>query len=343
MNRKLKLALMGAGIAVPVLATATAFGAGPNMAKNGDFAQGTAHWQEPANLADSMQMSAGAGGTLAVTITHDTQDGHGYAAAAVQCIKNIKPDTQYTYEADAFMPAGQGRHGSANLFAFGYDGPDCNGYSPGSPSSQDLSQPNGWMHLEDSFVPPAGSKSVAFYLRVHMQDTSAGEDESADLTVFFDNASFTEQGPATEDPVGWPEYQGPPAPQMPQDPDIEIPGPLGQPPAPQPPTPTPPAPPSQPPAPDQPAPQQPQVPSAPPADEPAPDPAPASSNTGGDEPPATTNAQTASDAPLPPSTGTGMARDGRQTILPMAAVALLIAGLSSGLATALERRQRRRR
>lgn len=326
-KRKASVAAVAAGTALVAM---VASAAGPNMVKNGDFAQGTTSWHEGKGVEDAMAISAGPGQTLAVEIT--TEWDGGYAVAAVQCVKNIQPDTQYLFEADAFIPGGQDRHGSANLFAFGYDGTNCNGYSPGAPSSNELKTTNTWTHLSDSFVPPVGSRSVAFYLRIEMAGATAGEDPTAGFRALFDNASFTSQGPATEDPAFWPEYQGPqpkaPLPEpFPGDIEVEIPGPLGH--APEPentpdqsdegtdttPPPTTPGTPG--------TPDQPQTPGQSGDDEPA-------------DQPQSVEQQPAYEvlAPLPPDTGTGLASDGSSNAGVLAG-ALLVAASGAAAAGAL--------
>ncbi len=190
MKRTLSLSVLGAAVCAAILSitllAGTTGAAGPNLLTNGDFSQGSTSWtpQVPTTLLQPFQA-----GALSSTQTEDTPSGFGFNV--FQCVDGVSDLHEYTVGGDVVVPAGQGRSGSVAIWAGPNDGPGCSGFTDTYPSTGNISS-DVWSYVDETFVPPDGTKSIKVILRGSMAAAGPGEDPAADFTVAFDNVFLTQ-------------------------------------------------------------------------------------------------------------------------------------------------------
>jgi hypothetical protein len=234
MTRKRTLSILGAAAAAPIMLGAVA-GASSNLLSNGNFSNGTSDWSVKQGWpAASIHAQSG----HLVVVNESTLD-TGTFGAALQCVGGIDDGETYELEAKAYDPSGQQRDGDAVLRIFWYSSPNCTTGVLSAPIGPNSHGKDAWETLLQTSVAPAGAHSAEVLLIASKDKATQGQPLDGTHTVYFDNASFKKhQEPAPDVPN---------VPEIPGDIEVEVPGPIGQPPvvtptpAPDAPDPTPPA------------------------------------------------------------------------------------------------------
>jgi len=197
MLRLRTLGLLAASTALPAIILGSAAAAGPNLITNGNFSAGASGWSAwggvPGTIAANPDQTLSVMNLSGPTITS--------MAGAVQCVGGVTPGTAYTLKADAFVPAGQQRHGGAETRLFWHSGASCSGPLLTSPfGSQFVTTTDAWVPTQTTFVAPAGTASVLVMLATHQYAADPGENPAAHLVTKWDNVSFAGPGVVIDTP-----------------------------------------------------------------------------------------------------------------------------------------------
>lgn len=313
--------LIAAAVAAPLIATSLA-GAATNLITNGTFDNDINGWFTGQGQPVSIAHEAGR-----MKVTNFAAVNYETHQSGRHCVAINDHSGPYKLQAEAYVSSGQASEGWAKLAIWWYPTADCSGAAITGHLSFNGNQKDTWQTISVQDPVPANANSAGVALISVKPKPAPGAPLGGDHIVLFDNASFGRLDPPQQPPqLPEPESISPAVPQGPI--DIVIPGPLGNAPDPVKPsgpsipeqpsqpansdTPSQPQQPQQPLQPLQPQqPQQPEHPEQPQADVPAAQPDAPAAAAGG--------------APLPPSTGTGLAPRPGQPVSVAGAAAALIA------------------
>lgn len=194
MKPNLKLLLLGSVAAVALLGAVVTSAAGPNLLQNGDFSQGTDHWQ----ITEPSAVLQASNGELSITTTAHSASSWGFGAA--QCVDGISELHEYHLTGDMRIPAGQSRSGQAGFWVFAHDGPNCTGNSSGAWGPGMTGVVDSWVFAQHTFVPPDGTRSLEFHLYGYMAEAEGNDDPQGEFTVMFHNMSLSQGNQVKDEP-----------------------------------------------------------------------------------------------------------------------------------------------